>query len=175
MAEQEFMHSQDIDEEEEWLHYRIMLEAKSYAALRRVYENSVIYSANLDGCQTCAQNLKITKSLMNAEGDVQELHRENHNTLLQVHRKSEHEQRVRAEGKLAGCEGCCANLGISRRCMSPCMDGPPVDVMEWHDDVHAIDLTGEDIVFCAKCNGVDFNIRHPMDKKTLPWAHLNDK
>jgi hypothetical protein len=150
---------------EEWLEYQVKLQDKRHMALLRVQENS----AN-PACETCSKNLVITNSSLHAEGDVQKLHKE---TLDQVYRNSEQEQNARAERKLAGCEACCANLGISRRCMSPCMDGPPVDVMEWHDDVHAIDLTGEDIVFCAQCNGMDFNIRHPMDKKTLPWRFLH--
>ena len=154
---------------EEWLQYQVKLENKSHMSLLKVHENS----ANANACETCSKNLVITNSLLHAEGDVQKLHKKNMSTLSQVYRNCEQEQRARAESKLAGCEACCANLGISRRCMSPCMDGPPVDVMDWYDDVHAIDLTGEDIVFCAKCNGMDFNIRHPMDKKTLPWGFLH--
>jgi hypothetical protein len=150
----------------------VKLEKASYKALLKVHENS----ATCDGCEPCdgcAQNHHITQRLLSAEGEVRRVYQKNHDTLREVYRNSDREQRARAERKLPGCESCCANESISRRCMSPCMDGPPVDVMDWHDDVHAIEVGEEGVAFCTECRGMDIGVRHQPNRALWPWASLH--
>jgi hypothetical protein len=118
-AAMDFVDSEATDEawRQAWLEEVVKLEKASYKALLKVHKNS----ATCDGCETCAQNHHITQRLLSAEGELQTLHKKNHDTLCEVYRNSEREQRARAEAKLTGCEACCANLGLSRRCMSSCM------------------------------------------------------
>jgi hypothetical protein len=150
-----------------WLEYQVELEQASYKALLRVHENS----ANLDGCETCAKNEDITRRLMTAEDEP--LHKENHITLREVYHNSGREQLARAERNLPGCERCCANVGISRRCMSPGIEGAPSDDMQRCDDVHAIEIGEEGIIFCKRCRGMDINVRHQPNWHQLPWTSLH--
>jgi hypothetical protein len=80
----DFMDSEATDEERRqwWLEYQVELEQASYKALLKVHENS----ANLDGCETCAQNEAIIRRLMTAEGEPQD--REHHSTLREVYHNS---------------------------------------------------------------------------------------
>ena len=149
-----------------WLEYQVELEQASYKALLRVHEKS----ANLTGCETCANNEDITRRLMTAEDEP--LHKENHITLREVYHNSGREQRARAERKLPGCEACCANEGISRRCMSPGTEGAPSDDMQCWDDVHAIDVGEEGIIFCEECRGMDIDVRHRPRWRQLPCGSL---
>ena len=167
----DFMDSEATDEEWQqwWLEYEAKQEKASNRALLIMHDKS----ASLDGCKTCAQNEAIIRSLMTAEGELPPLHKENQRTLCEVYRNCEHEQRARAERGLPGCEACCASGSIGRRCMSPGTEGASSDDMQRDDNVHAIEVGEEGIIFCKRCRGMDIDARHPPKWLQLPWASLH--
>jgi hypothetical protein len=150
--------------DEEWREERmtelLALEKECYSAMLRVHENR----ARLEGCETCAQNEAISLRCLCAEGELQALHKSEHYALFEVYQNSGREQLARAERGLPGCEACCANEGISRRCMSTYTEGPPIDNMQFCDDVHAIEVFDRDgehgISFCRTCSGLEGFARH---------------
>ena len=80
--------------------------------------------------------------------------------LSSVYRNSEREQRARAERGQSGCEACAQNHGLARRCLSPGTEGPPGDVMQAYDQVHAILLGEHGTRFCTTCRGLEGASRH---------------
>ena len=97
---------------------------------------------------------RFVKFLQRRVEDLQKLQGESHAALCKVYDNSGREQRARAERGQSGCEACAQNEGISRRCMSPGTEGPPSDVMQWHDEVHAIEVGEYGTKFCRTCRGL---------------------
>ncbi len=90
-----------------------------------------------------------------------------------MYRASKRELLARAERKFPGCEACCALVSIGRRCMSPGCEGPTLQEKLFERLVHPREIGEEGIEYCKKCRGMDINVRHELDKATLPSDSLH--
>ena len=63
-------------------------------------------------------------------------------------------EKYASEPQQNGCLGCASTHSLTRRQLSPGVEGPPVDVMELANEVHPIRIDDLSIEICTTCKGM---------------------
>lgn len=177
-------------DEAKWLRFDAEQEAKR---LRQQYASE----PQQHGCLGCASTESLTRRLATSDEQAKSLMRrlatsdelakrsvaesqKQSAALLDLYKISEQSIRDQylSKPQQDGCLGCASIHSRTRHQLSPCVDGPPVDVMEFANEVHPIQIDDLSIEICTTCKGTPLPSRsghrppsHPPTWQKITGSH----